>query len=454
MKTSKHFLGGGLLIGLLAAGHASAAATAQELARLGNGLTPIGAEQAASADGRIPAWQGGLPVDAGQVQANGQVSDPYAGEKPLFVISAANYPQYQEHLTPGQIALLKRYPDYRLPVYPSHRSVALPDYVKQAALHNAGATRLVDGGNGLEDFQGAVAFPVPHDGLEAIWNHVTRYRGKSLSVTTDSVAPQANGDYTVTSTDRRFTLRDQVSDYRPGQNDHVLFYYFQKITAPAREAGEVLLVHETIDQVKEPRQTWIYNAGQRRVRRAPDVAYDAVGPGTSGLRTADNLDMYNGAPDRYDWKLVGKKEVYIPYNSYPLTSPTLKYKDLVQAGHLNQDHTRYELHRVWEVVATLKPGARHVYAKRHFFIDEDSWAIAEVDQYDNRGELWRVGEAHAYFRYDAKVPLNAAEVFHDLQSGRYIASGLINEERKGYDFSYRASSSDYTPGALRSEGVR
>ncbi|MDN6860238.1 DUF1329 domain-containing protein [Pseudomonas sp. CAN2814] len=444
----------GLLFCLAGAGDAGAAGAPQELAQLGQRLTPVGAEQAASADGRIPAWQGGLAASAGPVESNGQLGDPFAGEKPLFIITAANYQQYQANLSPGQVALLKRYPDYRLPVYPSHRSVAVADYLKQAVAHNAASTQLIDDGNGVDNYQGAVAFPIPHDGLEVIWNHVTRYRGKSFNVTTDSMAPQVNGDFTVTSTDRRFTLRDQVSDYRPGQNDQVLFYYFQKITAPAREAGEVLLVHETVDQVKEPRQSWIYNAGQRRVRRAPDVAYDAVGPGTSGLRTADNLDMYNGAPDRYEWKLVGKKELFIPYNSYRLASPSLKYKDIIQPGHINQDHTRYELHRVWEVVATLKPGARHIYAKRHFFIDEDSWAIAEVDQYDNRGELWRVGEAHAYFRYDAQVPLNAAEVFYDLQSGRYIASGLINEQRKAYDFSYQASSSDYTPAALRSEGVR
>ena len=89
--------------------------------------------------------------------------------------------------------------------------------------------------------------------------------------------------------------------------------------------------------------------------------------------------MFNGAPDRYDWKLIGKKELYIPYNAYRLDSPQLKYSDIIKPGHINRDLTRYELHRVWEVEATLKTGERHIYAKRHFFIDEDTgrlqWSI-------------------------------------------------------------------------------
>jgi hypothetical protein len=167
------------------------------------------------------------------------------------------------------------------------------------------------------------------------------------------------------------------------------------VTAPARLAGTVLLVHETLDQVKEPRKAWVYNAGQRRVRQAPQVSYDGPGTAADGLRTSDNLDMYNGAPDRYDWKLEGKKEMYIASNSYKLDSPKLKYADIIKAGHINQDLTRYELRRVWHVVATLKPGQRHIYAKRDFYIDEDTWQAAVIDHYDGRGQLWRVAEAHA-----------------------------------------------------------
>ena len=146
------------------------------------------------------------------------------------------------------------------------------------------------------------------------------------------------------------------------------------MTAPARLAGGILLVHETLDQVKKPRDAWLYNPGQRRVRRAPQVAYDNPGTAADNMRTTDQLDMFNGAPDRYDWKLVGKREIYVPYNSYRLQDPKLKYKDIITPLHINPDHLRYELHRVWVVEATLQTGERHIYKKRVFYIDEDSWS--------------------------------------------------------------------------------
>ncbi|WP_193452547.1 DUF1329 domain-containing protein [Pseudomonas nitroreducens] len=434
---------------------ACAAVSAGDAAKLQVSLTPIGAERAASTDGRIPAWQGGLSGDGLKIQGNGTPADPYAADRPLFTIDASNYEQYQANLSAGQIALLKRYPgQYKLPVYPSRRSAGVSGQVKGWAAHNATGARLVNDGNGIEGFHGAVAFPIPQNGLEAIWNHITRYRGGSLLSVNDSAAPQASGDYVITTTEQRFTMADQVSNYEPGKVDNMLFYYSHRITAPSRQVGEVVLVHETLDQVKQPRLSWVYSSGQRRVRRAPDNAYDAAGPTTAGLRTADSRDMYNGAPDRYDWKLIGKKELFIPYNSYRLASPSLKYADFLKPGVIDSAPTRYELHRVWEVEATLKPGARHIYSKRRFYLDEDSWTVVENDQYDSRGELWRIGENHTFYRPDAQVLLSAAQVFYDLQAGRYIASNMSNEQPRGYDFGFRATTSDYSPGALRGLGIR
>ncbi|PCC98163.1 DUF1329 domain-containing protein [Halopseudomonas pelagia] len=432
-----------------------AAVSAEEAANLGQDLTPIGAERAGNADGSIPVWAGGLPKDVGTMLANGTPSDVFADEQPLFTVDASNYERYRELLTDGQVALLNRYPDsYRLPVYPTHRSVGIPDKVAAEAARNATHTNLVNDGNGLADFQGNIAFPIPRNGAEVVWNHLTRYRGGSKLSTTDSVAPQPNGDYVITTIEARSTPVTETTDFKPEDAAEVLFYYSHKITAPARQAGSVLLVHETIDQVASPRRTWLYTAGQRRVRRAPSIAYDAAGPATAGLRTADGLDMYNGAPDRYEWKLIGKKELLIPYNSYRLASPEVSYQELVQPGHLAADHTRYERHRVWEVVATLKDGQRHIYSQRRFYIDEDSWAIIEADHYDTRGELWRIAESHTYYQYAQQALLSAADVIHDLQNGRYLAVNLTNEQREAYRFDYRASTSDYSPGALRSRGVR
>lgn len=456
MKTNKTLMQAGKVFALsILAGSVMAAVTADQAAQLGTTLTPFGAEKAGNAAGTIPEWTGGLAVDAAQIDARGFLGNPYADEKPLFTITAQNMDQYKEHLTPGQQALLKRYPDtYRMPIYKTHRSATMPDEVIEAAKENALKTKMVQGGNGLENFAVANAFPIPQNGLEVIWNHITRYRGGSVKRTITQATPQTNGSYSLVYFDDEFVFPNQLKDYDPSKPSNVLFYFKQKVTAPSRLAGNVLLVHETLDQIKEPRMAWLYNAGQRRVRRAPQVSYDGPGTASDGLRTSDNLDMFNGAPDRYDWQLHGKKEVYIPYNSFGLDSPKLKYSDIIQAGHINQDLSRYELHRVWHVTATLKDGERHIYAKRDFYIDEDTWQAGAVDHYDGRGNLWRVAEAHAMHYYNKQVPWYSLETLYDLQSGRYLAVGMKNEERQAYEFGFEATSSHFTPAVLRQTGVR
>ncbi|NQD92773.1 DUF1329 domain-containing protein [Pseudomonas sp. CrR25] len=455
MKTTKSLLQTGALTLSLLASSVMAAVSSDEAAKLGTSLTPIGAEMAGNADGSIPAWTGGLPTNAGTADAAGFLSDPFPNEQPLFTITAQNVDQYKDKLTPGQQAMFKRYPDtYKMPVFTTHRTANLPDEVLAATKRNALNTKLVEGGNGLENFEQANPFPIPKDGLEAIWNHITRYRGGSVRRLVTQATPQANGSYSLVYFQDEFTFRDSLVGVDTSKPSNVLFYFKQRVTAPSRLAGNVLLVHETLNQVKEPRLAWLYNAGQRRVRRAPQVSYDGPGTAADGLRTSDNFDLYNGAPDRYEWTLNGKKEIYIPYNTYRLDSPSLKYDQIIKAGHINQDLSRYELHRVWHVTATLKSGERHIYAKRDFYIDEDTWQAAAIDHYDGRGTLWRVAEAHSQYYYDKKVPWYTLETLYDLLSGRYLALGMKNEEKHSYDFGYSAKESDYTPAALRQAGVR
>ncbi|MGE8099686.1 DUF1329 domain-containing protein [Pseudomonas fluorescens] len=454
MKVTKSLLQAGVLGLSLLATAVMAAVPAAEADKLGKSLTPMGAEMAGNADGSIPAWKP-MPKNAGTVDSKGFLSNPYASEQPLFTITAKNVDQYKDKLAPGQYAMFKRYPDtFKMPVYPSHRGATVPDQVFAAIKKNATNTNLVSGGNGLENFETAVPFPIPKSGVEVIWNHITRYRGGSVTRLVTQATPQPNGSYSLVYFQDQFVFRDKMKDYDPKNPGNILFYFKQKVTAPARLAGGVLLVHETLDQVKEPRSAWVYNAGQRRVRRAPQVSYDGPGTAADGLRTSDNLDMYNGAPDRYDWKLEGKKEMYIASDSYKLDSPALKYDEIIKAGHINQDLARYELRRVWHVVATLKEGQRHIYAKRDFYIDEDTWQAAVIDHYDGRGQLWRVAEAHAENYYDQQVPWYALETLYDLQSGRYLALGMKNEEKRAYDFGFTASTSDFTPAALAQDGVR
>lgn len=415
-------------------------------------LTPVGAERGASSDGRIPAWSGGLQAGQVSLAVNGTPLDPYADEQPLYVITASNYTQYRDQLTAGQVALLKRYPQsFRLPVYPSHRSVAVPSQVGEWARHNALSARLVNDGNGVQGFSGVLAFPRPDNGLQVLWNHLTRPRNGSYSLASDSITPRGDGRYATISLQQTFARPDVLQD---GQAGNVLYYLSYRMTAPSRLAGDAVVLHETLDQVAQPRLSWLYSSSQRRVRRAPALAYDSITPGTAGLRTADSRDMFNGAPDLYQWTLVGKKALHIPYNSYRLASPLLGYAALIGPGHVNPQPTRYELHRVWEVVGTLKPGARHIYASRRYYLDEDSWAIVEADFFDHQGALWRTAQAHSYYHVTGQALVNAMEAIYDLRTGRYQLSGLTNEQPRPYTFDVRTSASYFSPGALRSQGLR
>ena len=198
---------------------------------------------------------------------------------------------------------------------------------------------------------------------------------------------------------------------------------------------------------------WTYNPGQRRVRRAPNVAYDNPGAVSEGQLTNDQTDMYNGSPDRYNWTLVGRREMYVPYNSYKLHSGDLTYNQIIQAGHINPDLPRYEVHRVWEVDARLKEGFTNIFARRTFYLDEDSWQILAIDQYDSRGEIWRVSEAHVINYYQVPFLWQTLEVHYDLQNGRYLAIGLNNQERPEI-FNIEMGKREFTPNALRRRGRR
>lgn len=431
---------------------ANAAVDEEHVNKLGTTLTPVGAERAGNAAGTIPEWSGGLLPHAGSI-TDGFRENPFAEEAPLFTITAQNLDEHRDRLSPGQQALFAHYPStYKIPVYPTHRSVAWPKKAYEGARKNALLTQVVEGGNGLERYSSPLAFPIPQNGLEVLWNHITRYRGGSFVRETSAFMTTPSGSYSWKTERDRLAYSEELLDYDPNKSRNILYYFTSENIAPARDVGGILLVHETLNQVKEPRMAWQYNSGQRRVRRAPQVAYDSPGPGN--LRTTDQTDMFNGSPDRYDWQLIGKREMYIPYNSFKLADPNNSYDELITPNHLNQDMTRYELHRVWEIVGTLKAGQRHVYSKRHLFIDEDSWTIVEADHYDARGNLWRVSENHVLPLYDVQTQISAGELTYDLNSGRYLANYMFNKVKNAYQFGLKAKTSDFTPAALRNLGIR
>ncbi|WP_395343098.1 DUF1329 domain-containing protein [Ningiella sp. W23] len=444
-------------IALAVASHSALAnVSAAEAAKLGAELTPLGAEKAGNADGSIPEWTGGITTPPTGYQSGDHHIDPFPGDTPLFTITAANMNEYEAFLSEGQKALFQAYPDtYRMPIYQTRRSASNPQAVYDATKVNATNAELLEGGNGVTGAVLGIPFPIPENGLEAIWNHILRYRGEAVKRHGGQAAVTASGDYNLIGFDETLMIKYAEPDMTPEKllEENMLFKFKQSVTEPARLAGTALLVHETLDQVKEPRQAWTYNTGQRRVRRAPNIAYDTPGTAADGLRTTDDFDMFNGAPDRYNWELKGKQEMYVAYNNYKLHSDKSEYSDILQAGHINPDYTRFEKHRVWVVEATLKEEFRHVYEKRVFYIDEDSWQIQVADMYDNRGELYRVGIAYGLNYYDLPTQWSTLDVYHDLNSRRYLAVGLDNDEDM-YDFDIRPNDREFTPQALRRAGKR
>ena len=427
---------------------------ADEVARLGVDLTPLGGEKAANAAGTIPAWDGGLTQAPSGYTEGGYYVDPYSSDGIKTAITSGNMADHANNLTEGHKALLKTYPDsFKMNIYPTHRSAAAPQYIYDATKKIAGAAKLTADGNGVDNAIVGIPFPVPSSGLEAIWNHILRFRADFAERDIAQAAPTRGGDYTLVQFSDQFNLQYNREGMTAEELNNIILYFKQEVKSPARLAGGILLVHETLNQKAENRKAWLYNPGQRRVRRAPNVAFDNPGTASDGMRTNDQFDMFNGSPERYNWELVGKKEMYVPYNNYKLQDPSVKYADILKPLHINPELPRYELHRVWVVDATVKEGSRHLYKRRTFYIDEDSWQILAVDQYDNRDQLWRVSEGFAINHYNVPNLWTTLEVHTDLQAGRYIAIGLTNEN-KPYNFNADLSTSEFTPSALRRAGTR
>lgn len=404
--------------------------------RAASGLTPVGAEQAGNAAGTIPAWTGGLKGPPPGWKPEQGYIDPFSDEKPLYRVQADDLAAHRDQLPTGLQALLTAQPEFVMPVYPSHRTAAYPE---------KGAIR---SGSGRPMNRDPIPYPEPKSGLEAITNHLLRYLGGGIERTFDAfVVRPTGGDYQIGFHDQR--VYDENFDQSMPER---LFSYLGYFVSPADLVGTIYLVHEFNPLGTQERKAWIYNAGQRRVRRAPDLAYDNVQNGSDGLAVIDQYDGYNGRPDRYDWKLLGKREMLVPYNNYRIADKHIPYSEIIRKGSPRADLLRFELHRVWVVEGRLKAGLSHVYARRVFYLDEDSWSILVSEAYDSRDQLWRVGLHSLVQYYDARVPWYRFELWFDLTNGSYVLTGLDNQYKEPWVFDIQARTSDFQPDALRRLG--
>jgi len=401
---------------------AFAAVSADEAKQLGTTLTAVGAEKAGNKEGTIPEYTGGLKdIPSSFKKGSGIRPSPFENDKPRLVIDAKNVAQHADKLTEGSKELLKRYPTMRIDVYPTQRVVALPAKVLANTAKNATGAKSVNNGLGVEGMLPGVPFPIPKTGAEAMWNHLTVYRGAAYNQKYENWNVDAAG---VASLATAGNLTNEFPLYDPKRSDTVAKesdpYFKLKLhyTGPARRAGEALMAIDSVNAIAQPRRAWQYLPGQRRVKLAPDLSYDTPNAGTAGTSTYSDAFVFNGALDRFDWKLVGKKEMYVPYNGYKLMYAK-EIKPALTANHINPDYMRWELHRVWVVEATLKPGQRDLYSKRTFYLDEDSWVALAADQYDSKGQLYRSTLLNMTYSYDVNAVNADNYVLYDFATGVY-----------------------------------
>jgi hypothetical protein len=430
----------------------TAFASERDASRLGKDLTPVGAEQIGNGKD-IPAWTGGLKQSKSHKSGDFH-SNPYFREKPLFIINQENMEEHKSRLSPGSQRLLTQFPSLELPIYETHRSASYPDYVYEGIKNNVNSASLMRFGAGVNGARIGSPFPIPQNGLEILWNHTLRFRGQSVSFKASTVSVNAAGSRAITLRDYQYYFGYSDPELTTVELNNNIFFLKRKTLAPSRLAGAITLVHETLDQVRSPRKSWIYVPGQRRVRRTPNLNHDTPDIATNSLRTIDQVDMFNGAPNYYNWELMGKQEMYIPYNSYLLHSPDLRVEDIAGLAHLNSNLLRYEVHRVWVVEATLRIGLQHRYAKRRYYFDEDSWSIVYAEEYDQEGELWQFTESHLINYFEVPLMFSTLENTYDFKDGRYFVEGIDNDRDATYNYSVERSIRDFTTSAVRREAKR
>ncbi len=397
---------------------------AADAARLGSELTPAGGERGPSKDGSIPAWAGNEAQQTGW--SYGQVRAAHwkhKGDKPLMSIDASNADKYADRLSPGQLAMLKQIKGYRMDVYPTRRTCGVPDFVADNTKKNVGTAKVgADGWSLKEATVPGYPFPMPTTGTEAMWNAKMRYRGVGIDYknTVTSVSPRKGGSEWIRA-GQEFTafmpwgVKGSTALSKLPQVDYYAYFAYN---SPTALAGQALAITFFLDQPGS--ETFYYFPGQRRVRRMPSYAYDSPQIGMENQYTLDEPFVFNGTIDRFDWKLVGKKELYVPYNAFGAYDFKTKFEDIAKADAIDPAFRRYELHRVWVVEATVKKGMRHTAPKRTFYLDEDSWNMLLADDYDAQGQLAKVREGFLIPVYETGSCDVSAFVQHNLTEGRYL----------------------------------
>jgi Protein of unknown function (DUF1329) len=446
-----------ITVAILFAGSSLAAVSADEAKQLGNTLTPWGAEKAGNKDGSIPEWTGQVKIPSNyDPKKQGVRPDPFANEKPLFSINAQNMEKYADKLTDGIKAMMKKYPTFRIDVYPSHRTAAYPPYEIDNALKNATSCKDIGNGQKLEGCYAGIPFPIPKTGNEEMWNHIARYTTHSYRAIFTNWFVDSGGTAILQGKNESYQelpFHDPKLT-KPADGKTLYWRFRSDTTEPSRRAGEKSIFLDPVDMIGVGRRVWSYIPGQRRVKLAPDLAYDTPAPQSGGAQNMDDIEIFLGAQDRFDFKLLGKKEIFIPYNNFKMADgASCPDKLKFIKNHMNPDCIRWELHRVYVVEATLKAGIRHVYKRRTFYFDEDAPGAGIGDNFDATGKIYRVSIGTYYPMYEAQGLMSDQTTTHDLQSGTYATSGEV-AETGGWYLGPRKPETYYSGEALAADGIR
>jgi len=430
----------------------NAAVTAEEAAKLGTELTPFGAERAGNQNGSIPAWNGGY-TSALPNAANGSRGDPFKDEKPLFTITASNVGEYADKLNDGQVAMFKKFADYRINVYPTHRTASAPQAVYANTAWNAVHATL--DGDVPRGFAGGIPFPIPKSGAQVMWNHLLRWRGASFVIQGAGYQQLPSKKVLVSETRINFQFPSYLKDAKPEQFNDGKAVYRQMagfLVGPPSRAGEGISSFYALDSAND--QAWTYLPGQRRVRKLPNPCCDTPSSSAAGLTTTDELQIWEGTLTRFNWKLLGKKEIYVPYNGNAFMGAKSNEEILGDKVYANPDYVRWELHRMWVVEATLRDGELHAAVKSRYYCDEDTWGCQLADRWDSRGQLWRTFWMSNIVAPEIPAVVNLTWQFTDLLAGVGYMSDLMAGKSNQYALKPSYPASEFGPDALTRSGVR
>ena len=403
---------------------ATPAKAAPDASLLTTTLTPFGSIRAGNADGSIPAWTGGYTTLPEGFQPGDPIGELFPDEQPILTIDASNVAQHTDRLSEGVVAMINNY-GFSVQVYPTHRTHSMPQSIyDRIAANMSAAVPAVPGQGyrfGFTGAYGGIPFPILDPdpviaGEQAVLNANAQFKGyaskapfQGWSVNSGVLSPAFTALY-----QQRYPYYQATSlaDY-----NGLTFQTNVTYTAPANLVGQALIIQSYTNSALNPQIAWELLNGEGRVRRAPELSFDTPANTVNDVANYDELYGFNGSLERYDWKYLGTKEMYIPYNNNRIITTLPEPVHLTR--FIDPKVVRFELHRCRVVAAKLHPGERNVDSRRVLYIDEDTSSVQLADEWDANGGLVKTYIGLVVVRPDIPATMDIGGFNYNLQTGDY-----------------------------------